>query len=298
MRRALALLSVAVLALTGCGQSETMARLSPITARTPSVTPTPKPSPKPTSTKPSAPVSIDLTGGVLNNKLYAAGKVPVVRCTLPRANLRSKAGMVAYARVLIACMDKAWGPMVQKSDAYLFPPEVFAYSLRTPKATPDCTNAPKNTDAFYYYSGVSGKICFAWDNFLEVKDQTMRQIYFEEVIAHEYGHHVQQSVGILTLYGELLRGKNKTGQLEVERRKELQASCFGAAFLGANKKLFRISGLRLQMWRYIVLHVGDEYSTVRDHGSRKNHSYWSTRAFTSTTPATCNTFTAPATKVS
>jgi predicted metalloprotease len=243
-------------------------------------------------------VSIDLTEGVLKNKLYGAGKVPATRCSLPRANLKSKAGMIAYSRVLIACMDKAWGPLVQKADAYLVPPEVFAYSLRNLKATPDCSNAPRNTDAFYYYSGVSGKICFEWDDFLKIKDQTLRQIYFEEIIAHEYGHHVQRSVGILTLYGELMRGKNKAGQLEVQRRKELQASCFGAAYLGANKTLFRLSGQRLQLWRYIVQHVGDEYSTVRDHGSRKNHGYWSIRAFASTTPASCNTFTAPATKVS
>jgi predicted metalloprotease len=48
----------------------------------------------------------------------------------------------------------------------------------------------------------------------------------------------------------------------------------------------------------IVQHVGDEYSTVRDHGSRKNHGYWSLRAFDAGNPSACNTFTAPAKRVS
>ncbi|GAA1572118.1 hypothetical protein GCM10009804_30540 [Kribbella hippodromi] len=42
-------------------------------------------------------MDIDLSDGVLNNKLYAAGKVPAVRCLLPRADLTNKAGMVAYS---------------------------------------------------------------------------------------------------------------------------------------------------------------------------------------------------------
>ena len=173
--------------------------------------------------------------------------------------------MLAYAQVFVTCMDKAWAPVVERSDAYLVPPKIFAYSLHHLSATPECANPLANVDAFY------------------------RQ-----------GHHVQHSVGILTLYNELYRGRTQAGQLEVQRRKELQASCLGAAFLGANKTTFHLTGRRLAIWQNIVRHVGDEYNDahIRDHGSRKSHAYWTLKAFTATTPAACNTFTAPPKRVS
>lgn len=241
---------------------------------------------------------MDLGAQVVKSKLYTAGKVPAVRCVLPRPDLRSKAGLLAYAEVFVACMDKAWAPIVGLSDATLFPPEVFAYSLRKSSATPQCENPPADSDAFYYHSGQTGKICFEYDEFLGADDPVENLIDFEQLLAHEYGHHVQQSVGILTLYRFIAEGKTASGQLELQRRKELQASCLGAAFLGANKRTLRLTGERLLIWQDIVRHVGDEYSKIRDHGSRKNHAYWTLQAFKTTNPATCNTFSAPAKRVS
>ncbi|MFD7159785.1 neutral zinc metallopeptidase [Kribbella sp. NPDC059898] len=295
MRRVGVLVALVVLAATGCARTE------PAAVPTPAVTPTPTPTPTPTRTRataPSSPMSIDMTSGVVHNKLYTAGRVPVVPCALPRPQLTTKAGLVAYGNALVACMNKAWAPLVLKADAVQTSVELIPYSARHPKATPACTDPPGSADAFYYFGGFTGRICFDTDIYLDSKDQEFNLVNFEQLIAHEYGHHVQYSVGILTLYDELMRGKSEARQLEVMRRKELQASCLGAAFLGANKSTFGLSGLRLRYWRYVVSHVGDEYSKVRDHGSRKNHSYWTTRAFTSTTPATCNTFTAPAKRVS
>jgi hypothetical protein len=54
------------------------------------------------------------------------------------------------------------------------------------------------------------------------------------------------------------------------------------------------------MWEYQIQHSGDEYDPkkVRDHGSRKNQWLWAGPAFKTTNPASCNTYTAPAAKVS
>jgi predicted metalloprotease len=235
---------------------------------------------------------------VLKNMLYTAGKVPAVRCVLPRPELTGKAGMLAYAKAFVACMNKAWAPVVTRSNGTLSPPEVFAYSLRKPSATPECKDPPADMDAFYFQSGMTGKICFEYDEFLGADDPVENLIDFEQLLAHEYGHHVQQSVGILTLYRYLPQGKTASGQLEIQRRKELQASCLGAAFLGANKRALRLTGARLDIWQDIVHHIGDEYNKVRDHGSRKNHAYWTVRAFNTANPSACNTFTAPTKRVS
>ncbi|WP_329484328.1 neutral zinc metallopeptidase [Kribbella sp. NBC_01484] len=300
-RAGLAVVAVLAVVVTGgCGRAN-----KPVVAdaaHSVASTPTPTPSVTPTASvaSPSDPRTMDLSDGVLKNKLYLAGKVPAVQCVLPRPNLTTKAGMLAYARVFVTCMDKAWAPVVERSDAYLVPPKIFAYSLHHLSATPECANPLANVDAFYRQGGLTGQICFDYDTFLGADDPVENLIDFEQLLAHEYGHHVQHSVGILTLYNELYRGRTQAGQLEVQRRKELQASCLGAAFLGANKSTFQLTGRRLAIWQNIVRHVGDEYNDahIRDHGSRKSHAYWTLKAFTATTPAACNTFTAPPKRVS
>jgi hypothetical protein len=183
--------------------------------------------------------------------------VPAVRCALPKPDLTSKAGMLAYARVLVSCMDRAWAPLIARSDAYFQPPRVFAYSLAKLSATPECADPPANIDAFYLRDGT---ICLEWQEFLEADDAVWNLIDFQQLMAHEYGHHVQMSVGILTTYDVGTWARPEAVRLETERRKELQASCLAGAFLGANKRALRLTGERFGVWEEIVHHVGDEYN--------------------------------------
>ncbi|MGW6278357.1 neutral zinc metallopeptidase [Kribbella sp. NPDC055071] len=284
----------------------------PAAAASASVTPTPTPTPTPTLTPTASPSETatatpigdgvaDLALDTVQKKLFAAGKVPAVRCVLPRPDLRTKAKQLTYARAFVACMNAAWKPVVNASDMPFSPPQVFNYAKRKPAATPQCVGPPPGMDAFYNSDGTTAKICISTDDFLDAQgDPTRNVINFEQLLAHEYGHHVQESVGILTVYGDLLTGKSAKGQLEVERRKELQASCLGAAFMGANRSTLGLTGGRLATWQHIVHRVGDESngSHVRDHGSRTNHAYWTLQAFKTAAPASCNTFTAAANRVS
>jgi predicted metalloprotease len=113
--------------------------------------------------------------------------------------------------------------------------------------------------------------------------------------AHEYGHHVQQMTGILDASWRRQRQHRTTaGALQESRRRELQASCFGNVYLGADRQWFPFTGQLLTMWNFTVTHSGDEYSRprIRDHGSRLNHGWWAKRGFFSANPGLCNTFTA------
>jgi hypothetical protein len=73
-----------------------------------------------------------------------------------------------------------------------------------------------------------------------------------------------------------------------------------AAFVGANKESLGVTGLKLEVWQFQAKHSGDEYNPkkIRDHGSRKSQWYWAGPAFQTANPKSCNTFTAPAAKVS
>jgi hypothetical protein len=292
-----AVLAVAVAAVAGV--EGTRGEVAVAVAVQPVRTTVAPPVVKPRKPTPSSSTTIDLSlqGLAAANKLYTAGKVPAVRCVLPVQPPETKTELLAYARVMVGCMDRAWAPVVGRANAVLFPvTTVQAYDLKKPAASPECDKPFKNMDAFYR----NGKICFEWPEFSNPDEPVWNVVDFQQLIAHEYGHHVQQSSGILATYDAGWWKQPKATQLENERRLELQASCLGAAFLGANRSSFKLTGERYRMWKDIVRHVGDENNTlkIRDHGSYKSHAYWTTRAFVSAAPATCNTFKATPPRVS
>ncbi|GAB2675385.1 neutral zinc metallopeptidase [Kribbella swartbergensis] len=260
----------------------------------------PNPTPSPSATPKRAPaVSMDPTLVPVKNGLYTAGRVPTVSCKVPSELARTRAGLLAYARVMVECMQRAWSPLVLRAGRYLPAPRIDAYVEGKSSGTQLCGNPPRHTDAFYRSMG--HVICFEWREFADPDDDKVwNHIDFQEMLAHEYGHHLQETVDILRTYVFRHPGGSEAAQLEGERRLELQASCLGAAFLGAHKRSLRLTGRRLDVWQDMVKHTGDEYNPekIRDHGSRKNHGYWSLRAFTSMNPASCNTFAAPAMRVS
>ncbi|TCC46027.1 hypothetical protein E0H75_30470 [Kribbella capetownensis] len=292
----LGVLAVAVAVIAGIGARPTESAVAePVSSGAP-VPSAPAPSvraaPEPTWT-PTDPTTL-----ASKTRFYTTGRVPAVSCRLPKTLVQTRAGMLAYARTMVGCMQRAWRPAVLKTGFLLYAPDVEAYSLDKPAATPLCRNPPRNTDAYYLSS--NRLICFEWPSFVDGEDPVWNLIAFQTVVAHEFGHHLQQTVDILSTYEFAHAGGSAAVQLEDERRLELQASCLGAAFLGAHKQSLKLTGQRLDMWEYQVAHTGDEYNPqkIRDHGSRKNHGYWSQRAFDSKNPSSCNTFVAPAKRVS
>jgi hypothetical protein len=263
---------------------------------TPAATPSAKLRPSP-SMSPS--VSNDPTLVPIKNGLYTAGRVPAVSCKLPSKLVRTQAGLLAYAKQMVECMQRAWAPLVKRAGFYLPTPRIDVYVEGKTSDSQLCGDPPRHTDAFYRSSG--NVICFEWQEYADPDTPSVwNLIDFQEMLAHEYGHHLQDTVDILRTYVFVHAGGSDAVQLEDERRLELQASCFGAAFLGAHKRSLRLTGNRLELWEDMVEHTGDEYNPekIRDHGSQKNHGYWSLRAFTSTNPSSCNTFSAPAKRVS
>jgi predicted metalloprotease len=114
--------------------------------------------------------------------------------------------------------------------------------------------------------------------------------------AHEYGHHVQQLTGIFGASFVRQATMADPGKRLLESRmRELQASCLGSAYLGADAQYVPLKGELLTSWKFVVANAGDEFSKpkVRDHGAKVNHNFWSTRGMTYKDPKYCNTFSSP-----
>jgi hypothetical protein len=232
------------------------------------------------------------------NEIYKAGQVAAVSCKEPAIKPNSQSAILRYYKALLPCLDKAWAPVIKRAHYTFRSPKVVLQSSQATAAS-SCTGE----ENVAYYCGADESIYISWKNDLQYykDDPLAARVWMMDTMAHEYGHHVQSMTEMLTAtWSREGWAKTKAEKLDWSRRQELQATCFGAAFLGANKKSLGLSGNKLKVWQWEAQHTGDEYNPkkVRDHGSRKNNWAWSDPAFKSTSPASCNTYTAPAAKVS
>lgn len=254
----------------------------------------PAPVAKPTVTVTAKPVPDAVR--VKNNKLYTVGRLASANCREPSVKLSSKAAVLKYYQAVLPCLNRTWAPLVRKAGYEFRAPKLVLFDKKVPSA---CTGQTEVA----FYCGSDETITMQWRKDLKnyQADRLSARIYMLDTIAHEYAHHVQLLTHIM-ISSDSREGwaTTKSAQLEERRRLELQASCLAASFLGANKSSLRLTGYRLDVWRYQARNSGDEQNPkkVRDHGSRKSNWYWTGPALISADPKSCNTFAAPAAKVS
>ncbi|GAA1144841.1 hypothetical protein GCM10009630_49390 [Kribbella jejuensis] len=233
---------------------------------------------------------------LLHNKVYSAGRVAAVSCRLPDSGLVSRKDVRLYANAVLDCLQRAWKPVVERADVVYQPTKVYVVDDGDRTA---CGPFNEDDADAFYCDGNTG-IYLGWKDHVADEDypKVWAQTYLQFVMAHEFGHHVQQLVGISTYYDDRWDRTKGSAQLEQTRRLELQATCFAAAFLGANQDTLNLHGARLAAY-HDAAYVGDEDdpSAPHDHGSSKSSTYWSDAAFTTKSPASCNTWSAPPKRV-
>ncbi|MFG1910648.1 neutral zinc metallopeptidase [Kribbella sp. NPDC048928] len=307
MRKA-AVVAALLVMLSGCGRTAVPVAAPPSgwvmpvpvtpTATTAAPrTPTPKPPAVPTTS--DTPPDLDSLDDVylLKNDVYAAGQVPAVPCSLPNVTLRTKKDVQGYSNAIVDCLQRAWKPLVERANVVFTPTRLYAVDE---DAKTGCGTFGDANDGFYCPSNTD--IYLDWHEYVVGggSDRTWAQVYLQFVVAHEFGHHVQQLVGIMQYYDGHWAATTGAGaaRLEQSRRLELQASCFASAFLGANQTALALRGERLQDY-HDAAYGGDDddKAAPRDHGSRKSSTYWSKAAFKAKSPSACNTWAAPTKRV-
>jgi predicted metalloprotease len=257
---------------------------------------TTKAPPPPTRTKttpppPPKPSDNDL---VTKNRLYKTGAQKTVNCREPGVKPNSVQNARKYYTAILGCLERAWPRQVVAAGGRFRAPKLLVYS--GPISSP-CSGG---TGTGYFYCPVNETIYM--DGGTDAKDwvtagygPTFTRADSTDTIAHEFGHHVQYMTGILSALDNLRYESDNTKSLELSRRLELQASCFGHTFLSANKRSYPISGALKQNLAFLNSHQGDDYNPlrIRDHGSRFSYARW-TKAGDARGVAGCNTFVAPA----
>ncbi|MGC4942307.1 neutral zinc metallopeptidase [Kribbella sp. DT2] len=246
---------------------------------------------KPTEAVPDA----VLTG---QSKLYTAGKLKAAGCKEPSYRPTTKDNVRAYYETLLACLNKAWEPVVRKTGAEFDPPKLVIFDNGQETAC-GVHDKPVNT----YCAADGGVMAMQWEDWPEdyAENRPLARVDLAYDLGYMYALHVQHLTGIFEAAGSMGdTAPNEKSRLELDRRQALQAACLSAVFLATEKATFPLRGELLTQYQWRTKNSGDELTEdkVRDHGSRKSVEQWMARGFGSGDPGACNTFTATPAKVS
>ena len=260
--------------------------VAPTTTKPTTTRPT-APPPKPRKRVPPPPNDNQI---VTRDRFYATGSMASVGCQL-NGRPSSKAGISVYYNTLFRCLNTAWAPKLRRGGDPFRAPRVLL--IAGPVSSP-CGGGFSNVS---YYCGRNEVIYMRYD--MDVKNYNRWPQNYQKVwakmwamhtVAHEYGHHVQQLSGVLTAsWNRSWAMANESERLQESRRRELQASCLGNLFIGANRRALPITGENNRQYRWAISHTIDPR---RDHGAPTNHNFWALRGYNGRNPGLCNTYTA------
>ena len=261
----------------------------------------PTTAPPPTKTTPARPPEPSDQQVVTRDKFYFTGLHTGVGCREPSIRPTSSRNAATYHGLVIrGCLDRAFVRQLRAAGDPTKAPAIIYWSGNV--STP-CSGGASTVS---FFCSVNDTIYVLLDEPLELwqkwgvagsRGRIAARMRMTHLTAHEYGHHLQHASGILEAAHDLEYDANsRSAALEWSRRIELQASCFAAVFVSANSRSYGVTGSVKSGWNWVV-NTGDRPSGPRDHGSKKNHVYWSERGWNSRNLAMCNTFSASSTLV-
>ncbi|MEV0668695.1 neutral zinc metallopeptidase [Mycobacterium sp. NPDC050441] len=192
-----------------------------------------------------------------------------------------------FYQTAVSCMDTAWKPLITAA----------GIEFRSPKVSlaEGCDSDGMRGFAGLYCSKT--ETLYVPLSSLSPKKDSAEVIFNLAVLAHEYGHHVQNLIGASDEMYKQARavGEQSEPGLELSRRLELQAQCFSGMFVGSIVD----TGGRFTVADYQVIANGNWNSvTPRDHGSAEHYGSWWDQGYRLNKIGECNTWLSPASDVS
>jgi predicted metalloprotease len=257
-----------------------------------SQSPSESPSPSPTATKPPGPTVDEV---VKASPLYKVGPVAASKCAEPPFAPITVAAAQNYYNRLLPCLNRTWWLAMKKVNLPFRVPKAVVYVGKAPSPC----GVQRSVRAAYCGANETIYLPFTVDNRYYKSNPMYARAIMLNTFAHEYGHHIQKLTGILASSMARQQTMTPNQKLTESRRRELQATCLGAVYLGANAGFVPMRGPLLENWRFLIAHTGDDYARprVHDHGNRVSNYQWSIAGYNNKKPDSCNTFTAAEARV-
>ncbi|MQA03136.1 MAG: hypothetical protein GEV07_10545 [Streptosporangiales bacterium] len=235
--------------------------------------------------------SEDGYGSPEKNKIYDTGKAKNVGC---RARLPSTGAIGRFARKANPCLNKMWKAQFAREGMTHRSPDIV---VSNGSSNSPCSSGDTGYVPAAFYCSVNETIYYSVN---QARSQTREHMF--ATVAHEYGHHVQALAGINEEFNERYQRNysNVAKRSRMTRRNELQAQCLAGLFVGKN---YRTMGESSNI-RYAEDRVGDNHldggkptTAHRTHGNYRNNGHWYKRGFDTSNAGSCNTWTAPGSRV-
>lgn len=239
----------------------------------------------------------EATDMLQRNELYNNVMMPVpVRCELPEVNLfnANSAALKSYFDEFTVCLMRAWDPTLREAGFYAVRPVINIYSseIETP-----CGTVPMQNAAF---CAANEQVYYATDlpSILPAEVRGKRMV-IEAVIAHEFGHAVQNRTGILlsgNAWQEYYASQNDQPKAnQISRQMELQADCFAGEFLNSIQQSVGLTQDEADAVTLLFYSIGDDILTGDsnydgNHGRGQNRVNWLAQGFNQQNLGVCNTF--------
>jgi len=223
------------------------------------------------------------------NPLYRTGRLASANCapgSLP------KGSTAAYKRFLARvtnCLNRSWASQFRKAGLSFSKPRLRIITRKV------------NTPCGRWSSGADGVYCSVNRTmYMLITKTNLRNPFplgITRLMAHEYGHHVQQMSGIWNYYWNARARAGRSMQLQLSRRSELQAECFSAVFMNTVRDTLPVNP---DEWDYTVdwfRKNGGKAWSQNDHGKGRTQAYWMSRGFNSGNVGSCNTWAVSSSRV-
>ncbi|WP_223167873.1 neutral zinc metallopeptidase [Nonomuraea sp. SYSU D8015] len=238
-----------------------------------------------------------------NNTVYRAGALPRLNCPAGNVSIYNHSQLKALILKTGRCMDRAWGPILQKQGIPFRPP---GYAIAARRGRGACGDYPHPGGMVPYYCPRNSTI-YASTSAMASGNGNSRG--YGDIIswhggiismmAHEYGHHVQNVTGLMnSWWSSTLESSSQSGKLALSRRLELQATCFGAMWMRSVAASYPVNTANRARLFSFYGQVGDYPGYPRDHGSPQNNYRWFRQGWERSKAYQCNTWMAPSSTTS
>ncbi|MFC7387981.1 neutral zinc metallopeptidase [Sphaerisporangium rhizosphaerae] len=218
----------------------------------------------------------------VGNPLYAVAKARG-GCRVPAIRAGRWPSAEKYMEAVASCLDRVWARQFALARIYYtLPPRRF---VRHRVRDRDCGLMPAK--------GAKGTYCDQTRTFYVIVERydlhPAAAADLAEVVAHEYGHHVQNMAYISDYMGEAYDDAGSLAKRDtVNRRLELQAECFAGVGIGALRRSMPSWPLFRSIYQGTI-----SDRAVQDHGAMPTQLRWLQKGYRSARAGACDTWSPP-----
>ena len=240
-------------------------------------------------------LAISLVFGIAPRMLLDGGPLPVEQ-TQSQGGPRADDAAYTFTQRVIGSAEDVWAPLMQERGVRFQAARATVYDQVTPTG---CGTGQAAAGPFYCPSDGGIYLDLNFFNELGQRFGAPGEFARAYVIAHEYGHHIQNLTGVMDRHGSREAGADSDSV-----RTELQADCYAGSWaVRADRRFNMLESGDIESGMQAASAVGDDTLqkgvgrgyVVPDsftHGSSAQRVRWFKRGLESGDMAACDTFSA------